>query len=75
MVESFQVNTVDEDTSNNSTFEAKSNNSTFEDYQNKNCPPMSLVLCTPDGGPRCNGSSDTITLLLSQGWKVGGYLG
>lgn len=50
MVESFQVNTADEDTSNNSTFEAKSNNSTFEDYQNKNCPPMSLVLC---GEPRC----------------------
>jgi hypothetical protein len=50
MVESFQVNTADEDTSNNSTFEAKSNNSTFEDYQNKNCPPMSLVLCSE---PRC----------------------
>jgi hypothetical protein len=52
MVESFQVNTADEDTSNNSTFEAKSNNSTFEGYQNKNCPPMSLVLCSasPDGG-------------------------
>jgi len=42
------------DTSNNSAFEGTSNNSTFEDYQNKNCPPMSLVLCTPpDGGPRC----------------------
>jgi len=53
MVDSFQVNTADEDMSNNSTLEAKSNNSTFEDYQNKNCPPMSLVLCTPDGGPRC----------------------
>jgi len=53
MVESFQVNTANEDTSNNSTLEAKSNNSTFEDYQNKNCPPMSLVLFTPDGGPTC----------------------
>jgi hypothetical protein len=53
MVESFQVNTADEDMSNNSTLEAKSNNSTLEDYQNKTCPPMSLVLCTPDGGPRC----------------------
>jgi hypothetical protein len=42
------------DTSNNSAFEGTSNNSTFEDYQNKYCPPMSLVLCAPpDGGPRC----------------------
>jgi hypothetical protein len=42
------------DTSNNSTFEDTSNNSTFEHYQNRNCPPMSLVLCTPPyGGPRC----------------------
>jgi hypothetical protein len=35
MVESFQVNTEDEVTSNNSTVEDTSNNSTFEDYQNK----------------------------------------
>jgi hypothetical protein len=52
MVESFQVNTADEDTSNNSTFKDTSNNSTFEDYQNKNCPPMSLVLCS-EPEPRC----------------------
>jgi hypothetical protein len=45
MVESFQVNTEDEDTGNNSTFEDKSNNLTSEEYQNKYCPPMSLVLC------------------------------
>jgi hypothetical protein len=36
MVASFQVKTEDEDTSYNSA---------FENFQNKNCPPMSLVLC------------------------------
>jgi hypothetical protein len=42
------------DTSNNLAFEGTSKNSTFEVNQNKNCPPMSLVLCAPpDGGPRC----------------------
>ena len=37
----------------NYTYGQVNETSTFEDYQNKNCPPMSLVLCTPDGGPRC----------------------
>jgi hypothetical protein len=45
MVESFKINTEDEGTGNNSTIEGTSNNSTFEDYQNKYCPPLSLVLC------------------------------
>ena len=49
MVDSFKVNTEDEVTSNNSAFKDTSNNSTSaEDYQNKWCPPMSLVLCPPD---------------------------
>jgi hypothetical protein len=54
MVDSFKVNTEDEDTSNNSTFEGTSNNSTFEDYQNKYCTPLSLVLCPeePEDLPR-----------------------
>jgi hypothetical protein len=48
MVESFKVNTEDEDedTGNNSGFEGTGKDSTLEDYQNR-CPPMSLVLCRP----------------------------
>lgn len=45
MVESFQINTGQEDMSNKSVFEDTTNNSAFENFQNKNCPPMSLVLC------------------------------
>jgi len=37
--------------SNNSTLEDTSKNTTFENLQNKNCPPMSLVLC--EGGIQC----------------------
>jgi len=53
MVDSFKVNTAQEDLSNeanedmtnNSNFEDKNNNSAFDNSDNKNCPPMSLVLC------------------------------
>jgi len=53
MVDSFQVNTGDQDLSNkakedmtnSSNFHDKNNNSAFDNSQNKNCPPMSLVLC------------------------------
>jgi hypothetical protein len=42
MVDSFQVKTEAEHTSNNSA---------FENFQNKYCPPMSLVACAPPPEP------------------------